>query len=136
MLGAKRRRAMIELKVPAKMTSDPLSRHPRYHNGPFQSATVYRVNDPTRPGFKQLLCGLCVAETAASDPLKISGTFCCEECGAPVGKPSAFERADELLARICSVAARHRRERLSGVAEALPATPLLLDRSVLGMPAT
>lgn len=103
------------------------NRPTRLRTGLYDSATVYRADDGGREGCKRLLCGLCVRSEEATDPLKVSGSFCCEHCCAPVGREEAFEQADALLAKVCSVAARHRRERLTGVTEPVPLTPLLLD---------
>ncbi len=84
-----------------------------FSDGLHDFATAFRVDDPARSGFKQWVCGCCVEENAATDPGKMAGQHKCEQCGNQFGMATAYERADELLARICPVAERQRTQRLA-----------------------
>ncbi len=83
-----------------------------YPDGIHCFATAYRIDDPVRDGWKQWVCGNCVQEHATMDPGKMAGHGKCELCGGCFGSDDAYERADELLSRICPVAARQRHARL------------------------
>jgi hypothetical protein len=83
-----------------------------FENGIYEFATSWRIDNPRKQGWKQFVCGVCVREQDANDPTKSAGHHLCEQCGKPVGRSVAYERADELLARICPVAARQRKARL------------------------
>lgn len=83
-----------------------------FADGIHDLVTAYRVDDPVNHGCKQLVCGCCVQEPAATDPLKVLGHHKCEQCGSPYGREDAYERADELLARLCPIYSRRRTARL------------------------
>lgn len=91
-----------------------------YQDGTHQFATVYRVDDPGRPGWKMIVCGRCVDETQATDSLRTAGHHVCPQCGGKIGAETAYERADELLARICPVTARRRSQRSDRSAKGKP----------------
>lgn len=84
-----------------------------YANGIHDFATAYRVDGPERERGKQWICGTCISEQEATDPGTFAGHYKCESCGQSFGESNAYERADELLARICPVAARKRQAKLT-----------------------
>ena len=80
-----------------------------FADGVSEFAIVYRINDRERSDWKRLVCGKCVEEHEATDPMKVTGHFKCEQCGSHSGEALSQERAEDLLARICPATAQKRR---------------------------
>lgn len=65
-----------------------------------QFSIGYRVDNQSRHGWKQFVCGSCVHEDEADDPVKMSSIHTCERCGQYYGERTASARAEALLARL------------------------------------
>lgn len=68
-----------------------------FADGIHDFTTAFRVDNPSRPGCKQIICGDCVPETDASDLTKRAGHYKCERCGKEFGTQTAFARAEKIM---------------------------------------
>ncbi|EMZ50107.1 TPA: hypothetical protein ACGJRA_000318 [Pseudomonas aeruginosa] len=61
--------------------------------GFWEKTVAFRVNNPLIEGTKIIVCGQCIDPADASDSRNIGGSFLCEDCGLPFGRPEAHEKA-------------------------------------------
>lgn len=64
-----------------------------FHCGFWEKTVAFRVDNPTINGAKAIVCGKCVGPAESGDPRNIGGSFLCENCGLPFGRPDAHDKA-------------------------------------------
>lgn len=68
-----------------------------YQTGHWEKSVAFRADNPITDGTKIIVCGQCIDPADASDSRNIGGSFLCEVCGLPFGRPDAHEKAIALV---------------------------------------
>lgn len=67
-----------------------------YKDGTHDKTIAFRIDDPSRDGWKMIVCGLCVPADQSDDARTSAGHYLCETCGEKLGRPEAHQRATEI----------------------------------------